>query len=83
MYAAAKSLLASSKLPIKMAGVSLATSLYVAEGAAAKEDLGVGDVEMRIQSQVGGCCNDAAFFLGGGDCLPSPLLTTVDASHLC
>lgn len=37
---------------IKMAGVTLATSLYLAEGSLAQADLGVEDMELRIRSQV-------------------------------
>lgn len=52
VYAAAKSLLTSSKLPIKMSGVALATSLYLAEGSRAEEDLKLDDMELRTRSQV-------------------------------
>lgn len=52
MYTAAKSMLGSSKLPVKMAGISLSTALYAAEGDAARSDLGVEDMEPRIKSQV-------------------------------
>lgn len=52
VYAAAKSMLGSSKLPVRMAGVSLAAALYAAEGATAKDELGVEDMESRIKSQV-------------------------------
>lgn len=52
MYTAAKSMLASSKLPVKMAGISLAASLHAREGAVAKGDLGVEDMDPRIKSQV-------------------------------
>lgn len=48
-------MLGSSKLPVKMAGVSFAGALYAAEGAVAKVDLGVEDMESRIKSQVGHC----------------------------
>lgn len=54
MYLAAKSLLSSSKLPIKMAGVTLAAALYAVEGDGAKEALGMEDMEFRIKAQVGG-----------------------------
>ncbi|CAM9773105.1 unnamed protein product, partial [Laminaria digitata] len=52
VYLAAKSLLSSSKLPIKMAGVSLATALYTAEGDGAKKALGMEDMEHRIKALV-------------------------------
>ena len=52
MYLAAKALLASSKLPIKMAGITLAAALYAAEGDGAKEGLGMEDMEHRIKAQV-------------------------------
>lgn len=57
VYAAAKSMLGSSKLPVRMAGVSLSAALYAAEGAAARDDLGVEDLESRIKAQVSlSCC---------------------------
>lgn len=52
VYAAAKSMLGSSKLPVKMAGVSLSAALYAAEGSTAKTDLGFDDMESRIKAQV-------------------------------
>lgn len=55
VYAAAKSMLGSSKLPVKMAGISLSAALYAAEGAVAKGDLGVEDMQPRIKSQVRWC----------------------------
>lgn len=54
VYAAATAMLGSSKLPVRMAGVSLSAALYTAEGDAAKADLGVEDMEPRIRSQVRG-----------------------------
>ena len=53
MYLAAKSLLGSTKLPIKMAGVTLATALYTAEGDGAREALEMEEMEYRIKAQVG------------------------------
>lgn len=52
VYSAAKSMLGSSKLPVKMAGISLSGALYAAEGDVARDDLGVEDMEARIKSQV-------------------------------
>lgn len=52
VYAAAKSMLGSSKLPVRMAGVSLSAALYAADGAPAKDDLGVEDLESRLKAQV-------------------------------
>ncbi|CAM9741943.1 unnamed protein product, partial [Hapterophycus canaliculatus] len=52
VYAAAKAMLGSSKLPVKMAGVSLAAALFAAEGSLAKADLGVEDMESRVQAQL-------------------------------
>lgn len=52
VYAAASALLASQKVPIKMTGVSLAKSLFVAEGQKAMDDLRVEDMEPRMKSQV-------------------------------
>ncbi|CAM9939967.1 unnamed protein product [Scytosiphon promiscuus] len=52
VYTAAKSMLGSSKLPVKMAGVSLAAALYAAEGSGAIADLGVEDMESRIKAQL-------------------------------
>lgn len=52
VYTAAKSLLTSSKLPIKMSGVALASSLYLAEGPQAETDLKLDDMELRTRSQV-------------------------------
>ncbi|CAM9506790.1 unnamed protein product, partial [Ectocarpus sp. 12 AP-2014] len=52
VYSAAKAMLGSSKLPVKMAGISLSGALYAAEGGVARDDLGVEDMEARIKSQV-------------------------------
>lgn len=52
VYAAASALLAIQKVPIKMAGVSLAKSLFVAEGQKARDDLKVEEMEPRMKSQV-------------------------------
>lgn len=45
-------MLESSKLPVRMAGVSLSAALYAAEGFIARNDLGVEDMESRIKAQV-------------------------------
>ncbi|CAM9327818.1 unnamed protein product, partial [Ectocarpus sp. 13 AM-2016] len=52
VYSAAKAMLRSSKLPVKMAGISLSGALYAAEGDVARDDLGVEDMEARIKSQL-------------------------------
>ncbi|CAM9685834.1 unnamed protein product, partial [Ectocarpus sp. 4 AP-2014] len=52
VYSAAKAMLGSSKLPVKMAGISLSGALYAAEGDVARDDLGVEDMEARTKSQL-------------------------------
>ncbi|CAB1120609.1 unnamed protein product [Ectocarpus sp. CCAP 1310/34] len=52
VYSAAKAMLGSSKLPVKMAGISLSSALYAAEGDVARDDLGVEGMEARIKSQL-------------------------------
>lgn len=48
-------MLGSSKLPVRMAGVSLSAALYAVEGDAAKADLDVEGMEPRMKSQVRDC----------------------------
>ncbi|CAM9215131.1 unnamed protein product, partial [Ectocarpus sp. 8 AP-2014] len=74
VYSAAKAMLGSSKLPVKMAGISLSGALYAAEGDAARDALGVEDMEARIKCQLERAFADAdsaaAAAVGSGNTSP-------------